>query len=245
MKTFLLLCIFHTIGDFLLQTRNTAKKKETSLKHFFWHILLYSLSMAIVFLCTPFPQSLLSWLIISLSHLIIDGIRILINRKSKAPLTKLVSFCMDQVFHILFILGCCLLFIRNHPGILNQALFTLPWFGTALSYTVIFCIIWKPAEILISLVFEAISKQSETAKENQGDLRNGALIGKLERIIVVALVFLNAPTAIGFVLTAKSVARYKQLENQSFAEHYLIGTLLSVSIALAAVILIPIICPIG
>ena len=33
-------------------------------------------------------------------------------------------------------------------------------------------------------------------------------------------------------MTAKSIARFKQLENKSFVERYLIGTLLSVSLAL-------------
>ena len=74
-------------------------------------------------------------------------------------------------------------------------------------------------------------------------LKAGAYIGFLERVLVVALVLLNAPTAIGFVLTAKSVARFKQLEDQSFAERYLVGTLLSVGIALVAILVIPRIYP--
>ncbi len=55
---------------------------------------------------------------------------------------------------------------------------------------------------------------------------------------MVALVLLDAPTAIGFVLTAKSIARFKQLEDKDFAERYIVGTLLSVGIALASVLLI-------
>jgi hypothetical protein len=38
--------------------------------------------------------------------------------------------------------------------------------------------------------------------------------------------------AIGFVLAAKSLARFNQLNDKSFAEKYLVGTLLSVVIAL-------------
>ena len=71
------------------------------------------------------------------------------------------------------------------------------------------------------------------------DFRSGELIGKLERVIVAALVLSGAATAIGFVLTAKSVARFKQMENnQNFAERYLVGTLLSVAVALAAALLV-------
>ncbi len=39
--------------------------------------------------------------------------------------------------------------------------------------------------------------------------------------------------AIGFVLTAKSVARYEKLKEQDFAEYYLLGTLLSTLNAIA------------
>ncbi|HOD90893.1 MAG TPA: DUF3307 domain-containing protein, partial [Thermotogota bacterium] len=35
-----------------------------------------------------------------------------------------------------------------------------------------------------------------------------------------------------FILTAKSLARFKQLNDRDFAEYYLIGTLFSVLIAL-------------
>lgn len=65
----------------------------------------------------------------------------------------------------------------------------------------------------------------------------GNLIGKLERVIVTILVLLNQYAAIGFVLTAKSIARFKQLEDKNFAEKYLVGTLASLSFALIAAII--------
>ena len=34
------------------------------------------------------------------------------------------------------------------------------------------------------------------------------------------------------MLTAKSIARYKELENRDFAEYYLVGTLLSALLAI-------------
>ena len=66
----------------------------------------------------------------------------------------------------------------------------------------------------------------------------GSVIGKLERILTVILVLCNEIGAIGFVLTAKSLARYKQLDNQSFAEKYLVGTLSSTAIAIIAALLL-------
>ena len=48
---------------------------------------------------------------------------------------------------------------------------------------------------------------------------------------MLTLVVLGEWGALGFVLTAKSVARFKELENKEFAETYLVGTLTSFLVA--------------
>lgn len=60
----------------------------------------------------------------------------------------------------------------------------------------------------------------------------GSIIGNIERIIVFTLSVMDLYPSIALVITAKSLARFKQLEDRSFAERYLIGTLLSFLIAL-------------
>ena len=64
--------------------------------------------------------------------------------------------------------------------------------------------------------------------------RVGATIGVLERLLIVALVMTNSAAAVGFVVAAKTLARFKQLDDRQFAEYYLLGTLASVSIALGS-----------
>jgi hypothetical protein len=50
----------------------------------------------------------------------------------------------------------------------------------------------------------------------------------LERLIIVIFLSINQYSAIGLVLTAKSIARYDRIsKDQAFAEYYLLGTLLS------------------
>lgn len=68
-------------------------------------------------------------------------------------------------------------------------------------------------------------------------MRIGSWIGILEREIILVLGLLGQYGAIGFVLTAKSLARHNQLNNQAFAEKYLVGTLLSAFVALLSVIM--------
>lgn len=74
--------------------------------------------------------------------------------------------------------------------------------------------------------------------EAQGVPGAGAVIGLLERALVLTLVLMGQYTAIGLALTAKSIARYKELEDRRFAEYYLIGTLASILFAVGVGILV-------
>ena len=122
----------------------------------------------------------------------------------------------------------------------------------------------KPTAIFIALIFNVIPKTIEDAdneednNEKEKELKNnnnpkevnvankdsedqkeiikiGMWIGILEREIILMLGLLGQYGAIGFVLAAKSLARYKQLENKAFAEKYLVGTLLSTLIAIVCI----------
>ena len=62
--------------------------------------------------------------------------------------------------------------------------------------------------------------------------RVGATIGILERLLIVVFVLAGTDAAIGFVVAAKTIARFRQLDDRDFAEYYLLGTLASVSVAI-------------
>jgi hypothetical protein len=62
--------------------------------------------------------------------------------------------------------------------------------------------------------------------------RVGATIGILERILIVVFVLTGTDVAIGFVVAAKTLARFRLLDDRAFAEYYLLGTLASVSVAI-------------
>lgn len=67
---------------------------------------------------------------------------------------------------------------------------------------------------------------------DSGHPNAGAMIGILERTIIMLLLAVNQFAAIGFVLTAKSIARYNKIvEDPRFSEYYLLGTLSSVLLA--------------
>ncbi len=64
--------------------------------------------------------------------------------------------------------------------------------------------------------------------------RVGSTIGVLERILIVVFVLTGTDVAIGFVVAAKTLARFKLLDDRAFAEYYLLGTLASVAVAIVS-----------
>jgi hypothetical protein len=88
-----------------------------------------------------------------------------------------------------------------------------------------------------TLVRAPRSKDAEGSPGVASPARIGATIGVLERLIVSALMLVNASNAIGLVIAAKTLARFKQLDDREFAEYYLLGTLASVAVAILSSLL--------
>lgn len=71
----------------------------------------------------------------------------------------------------------------------------------------------------------------------RGFAAGGKTIGRWERLLIFLFVLAGAPTAIGFLVTAKSILRFgeiKNAESQKEPEYILIGTLMSFGFALVA-----------
>lgn len=64
------------------------------------------------------------------------------------------------------------------------------------------------------------------------ELARGRIIGVLERAVALTLLLLGQYGALGFVVAAKALARFRALEHRDFAEYFVIGTLASLLHAL-------------
>ena len=84
-----------------------------------------------------------------------------------------------------------------------------------------------PANYLVKTIMPKYEKNKE-----KDEAKNGRMIGILERLLILVFLYMNQVTAIGLVLTCKSITRFKQLEDKKFAERYLIGTMLSTLITI-------------
>lgn len=235
----ILLLLAHIAGDFYLQTRRMAEKKAQSAGTLLLHSGIYGLCILLVALCFGTPgRAALAAGIAFAAHFVIDCAKLALNRKY--PERQLLWFALDQALHaaVLLALSAWLPGTSRIGAAVGAALSgavaaVLP--GTAgherrmALAVLLYLALWTPAGVVVRLTLDAFGKQESTAGEVA---RVGELIGKLERAVAFTLCLLGAPASIAFVLTAKSIARFKQLEEKGFAERYLIGTLLSVSLAL-------------
>ncbi len=97
---------------------------------------------------------------------------------------------------------------------------------------------WSLLVINVPVAMRLIGRllPSESNKPSGGvdPERMGATIGVLERLLVVVLLPGGGATAVGFVVAAKTLARFKELNKKRFAERYLLGTMASVTVALVS-----------
>jgi hypothetical protein len=76
-----------------------------------------------------------------------------------------------------------------------------------------------------------------TRKETELDIaeyNRGRIIGNIERLLLMTFVAMQAYEALAFLITAKGLFRAKNLDQEAFAEYFLVGTLASSLIAVAA-----------
>ncbi len=99
-----------------------------------------------------------------------------------------------------------------------------------------FLMVLNEANIILRYLLKMLGLKSlgDQGKEvDEEEYSMGRIIGLLERIFVFLFVLLNQYAAIGFILAAKGVTRFKNFETRTFAEYVLIGTLLSTLLAMA------------
>ncbi len=233
------LLIAHFLADFTFQPTKLARNKISSFRFLLIHSFIYAGTYFVaVFSFIKVSSAILPYIIIITTHFLIDWIRTSLNKEFTKGVFEFTSFIIDQILHIAVIAFTFLAFnLQENTNHIYGQLEQWNYFETFIIYFLIFVVIWDPAAVLVKKLFLYIDDQNSNISDDN-DPRTGRIIGKLERIIISLLVLCNQFGAIGFVLTAKSIARYKQLEDKNFAEKYLIGTLASTSIAFITAIVL-------
>jgi len=229
----------HLLADFLFQTSAYSEKKRKKLKPLLLHCFIYFIVFEIVLLpILQFKKAILVGMIISISHLLINFIKNKLEKSFPQRRLQLLFFSFNQVIHFTILIGMYYIFnLENSVSNLYVKLQAYENFKIIILYISVFSIIFEPASVLIRKLFISISPKTYP-KAYSEELKAGNIIGKLERTIIAILLLNNQFGLIGFVLTAKSIARFKQMEDKNFAEKYLIGTLTSFLIVLTTVLIL-------
>ncbi len=233
MNVFYLTILAHIVADFLLQTDTMIRLKNGSRREARRGMLQHGAVVAAATLAAMLPYAHLFILVwapaIAIVHLGIDNLKRWAEGRAGNPVAW---FIIDQALHIISIFLLLFAAERSSPEV-RQLLVEPPW-GAQFHSTdlllrlAVFGYVVFAGRYFIDLVMKHVVHLKPKVEE---DHSFGWLIGMLERALVLLLLFYGELGSIGLIIAAKSLARFKQLDEKEFAEYYLLGTLLSLFLA--------------
>lgn len=217
----------HLTGDFLFQSDrmcadkfsdNSTAKYKTLIIHAFVQAALAYVFVA-QWKCWFIPA------VIGVSHFAIDLVKTMSRRKD------FISLIWDQFAHFCVII-CLWWFAFARMPQINMAdeIFSSYFWLIATAYIAVLA----PASILIRSFIE-FEKWMPADASSQGLPNAGKWIGYLERILILTFIFTDNIEGMGFLLAAKSVFRFGELNKAKdikITEYVLIGTFASFTIAI-------------
>ena len=245
--TNILLLIAHLLGDFVFQNSELVERKKVDSLALIKHSAIYAAFMFIALIMTQeLKLAIVMGVIIGISHYAIDGQKNKITKNELGIKKDLIVFLIDQAIHIILLIIVAEYILDLYPApntLIGQIIdkYSYPFVMESSVIILLYVLCAHPIGVIIKKVFlmwNARSKQQLLIEEALGA---GFVIGILERLVILTLGLLGEFGAVGLVLAAKGLARFEQLKDKDFAEKYLIGTLLSVLIALGCVLIIKIV----
>ena len=219
-KLLILQLLAHLVSDFYLQTEKSCKSKaDNAFKS--GHLYIHAL---ITFACAwLFSLTVGYWwaaLLIAVLHLVIDGLKSICRHLKGA-------FFYDQLLHVAVIVAAVALF--NKKGVISFPTW-LPE-TKVLLWIVAFVFCLRPANFFIQNIFKEAKISIPDSGKEQSLPNAGRVIGNVERMLTLVFVMLGQYEAIGFLLAAKSLLRFRETDTVK-SEYVLVGTLLSFGIAI-------------
>jgi len=242
LRILLAVYLAHLLSDFIFQPGRLVEQKRRGkwsayllhgLVHFFASILLVGFLIKASALS---PRTYLVLFFLAVIHLLLDAAKIRLAAKGVIR-DGALSYVFDQLVHFLTIVFAALLLT---PGLPFAQLFAFAgpvrainarWLAVPIVYL---GVVFGGGYLIRDLTRTMSESVKDQSSRDIGEhLQNAGLyIGWLERFLVVTALLLHSPATVGLILTAKSIARYPEFKSKRFAEYFLIGTLLSISIAI-------------
>ena len=248
-ELFSLLILSHVLADFPFQFDFISSGKRENKLYLWFHILIHFIFSVLLTLSYFSFQLLMGLLLLSLIHGVIDTGKIYIQKylskeDNKESRYFLELFIVDQLLHIA-VIGWFVSIVQGFDffsvgkGLLENLLSILPF------VSIDFIIQLNEAAVILAfavlifsfkggtIIVRALLHKYNTEISGQGD--KGMAIGNLERLLIIFFVIFGTYSLIGFVFTAKSVIRFRGVNEQpepDFIEYYLIGSFSSIFLGL-------------
>lgn len=225
----------HVISDFILQTN-----KDIESKHQFGVLIRHCLIVALLsYLLSGFWTLWIIPVVIFISHFCLDYI------KTRFFPQKLFVFVIDQLLHAGIIITIAVVI----KDITNQGNYEFWQNALGGNYYIVlilltgFFITTHVGSVLVGFGVEPYLKEQirtdisaiDTTKTQISSARlgfdkGGKIIGQLERAMIFIFILVNQPSAIGFLIAAKSLLRFGEIGSGSSRkemEYIIIGTFMS------------------
>jgi len=230
------LVIGHLLGDFVFQTqRDIARKKEHEWSAYASHAAIHY-ATAIFCLAALADVPMLSGrpyvavLLIVTLHTVVD------RGKCFAPAAfetahSLALFVVDQIVHlgVLTVVGWTILLDRTFGSLIEAA---TPRIGeTTLALIATYLAVVVGGGYLIRVALDPFARKLVVEGGGEQLAHAGLYIGWLERFLILTAAIAGSFTSVGLIVAAKSIFRFPEMKDRPFAEYFLIGTLMSVTLA--------------
>lgn len=219
------------LGEFYIHKHRNAELKDRKIKDVFIHFIEYYIVSLFIIIPVFSIDMFLAVTIVSTIHWVIDTISYLFLTKKVRKYYML--FTIEQCMHLISLIVLSYLFWNwnftiGHITILGKILDAYSFAPeNSIRWLLAILFIHKPVNVFINYFLEDY-RPKDNKMLIKADNRAGRRIGTIERLIMLIFLSNDQYAAIGFVLTAKSIARYDKITKyEKFAEYYLLGTLLS------------------
>lgn len=226
------LVVAHLAGDFLLQSGRDAQNKR-NFRVLARHALVHALLLAGVGWLRGCVVAW-EWGVLGLlwaSHIVVDAVT------SRLQMNADMRLGVDQAAHLLALVLATQMMAPGELAVIGATTGVLlrdprAWWIVA----GLLVVVWAGGVVVGRIVQPYATKLAEVSGAPEGMESAGRIIGKCERTLIFLFLLTGHEAVIGFVIAAKALMRLPEARDRgsrASSEYYLVGTLVSVSWAVA------------